>query len=67
MPKIIFTSQYMWDAPPAQLENYVKYIGTREGVEKIDESRRMPHGLDTTAVSSGRIYCAAKKPCSASI
>lgn len=39
MPKIIFTSQYMRDAPPAQLENYVKYIGTREGVEKIDESR----------------------------
>ena len=38
MPKIIFTSQYMRDAPPAQLENYVKYIGTRDGVEKIDES-----------------------------
>ena len=35
MPKIIFTSQYMRNAPPAQLENYVKYIGTREGVEKI--------------------------------
>ena len=39
MPKIIFTSQYMRDAPPAQLENYVKYIGTREGVEKIDDSK----------------------------
>lgn len=39
MPKIIFTSQYMRDVPPAQLENYVKYIGTREGVEKIDESK----------------------------
>lgn len=39
MPKIIFTSQYMRDAPPTQLENYVKYIGTREGVEKIDESK----------------------------
>ncbi len=39
MPKIIFTSQYMWDAPPAQLQNYVKYIGTRDGVEKIDESK----------------------------
>ena len=39
MPKIIFTSQYMRDAPPAQLENYVKYIGTREGVEKIDQSK----------------------------
>ena len=39
MPKIIFTSQYMRDAPTAQLENYVKYIGTRDGVEKIDESK----------------------------
>ncbi len=39
MPKIIFTSQYMRDAPPAQLENYVKYIGTRDGVDKIDESK----------------------------
>jgi len=40
VPKIIFTSRYLRDAPPAQLENYVRYIGTREGVEKIDESKR---------------------------
>lgn len=40
MPKIIFTSRYLRDAPPEQLENYVKYIGTRDGVEKIDESKR---------------------------
>ena len=39
MPKIIFTSRYMRDAPPTQLENYVRYIGTREGVEKVDESK----------------------------
>lgn len=39
MPKIIFTSQYMRDDPPAQLENYVKYIGTRDGVEKIDVNK----------------------------
>ena len=39
MPKIIFTSRYMRDAPSEQLQNYVKYIGTREGVEKIDESK----------------------------
>ena len=39
MPKIIFTSRYLRDAPPAQLENYVRYIGTREGVEKIDASK----------------------------
>ena len=36
MAKIIFTSRYLRDAPPAQLENYVRYVGTREGVEKID-------------------------------
>lgn len=41
MPKIIFTSRYVRDAPPAQLENYVRYISTREGVEKIDESKRL--------------------------
>ena len=40
MPKIIFTSRYMKDAPAAQLANYVKYIAIREGVEKIDESKR---------------------------
>ena len=40
MPKIIFTSRYMRDVPSAQLENYVRYIGTREGVEKIDESKQ---------------------------
>jgi len=39
MPKLIFTSHYMRDAHPAKLANYVKYIGTREGVEKIDESK----------------------------
>lgn len=35
-----FTSRYLKDAPPAQLENYVRYIRTREGVEKIDESKK---------------------------
>ena len=39
MPKLIFTSRYLRDAPPEQLENYVKYIGTRDGVEKIDKSK----------------------------
>ena len=39
MAKIIFTSHYLRDAPPVQLENYVRYISTREGVEKIDESK----------------------------
>lgn len=40
MPKIIFSSRYLRDASPEQLENYVRYIGTREGVEKMDESKR---------------------------
>ena len=39
MPKIIFTSRYMRDAPPEQLENYVRYVSTREGVEKVEGSR----------------------------
>lgn len=30
----------MRDAPATQLENYVRYIATREGAEKIDESKR---------------------------
>lgn len=39
MAKIIFTSSYMKDTPPAHLKNYVRYISTREGVDKIDESK----------------------------
>lgn len=39
MTKLIFTSRYLRDAPPAQMENYVRYIGTREGVEKMDTSK----------------------------
>lgn len=39
MAKIIFTSSYMKDTPPAHLENYVRYISTREGVDKIDISK----------------------------
>ena len=40
LPKLVFTSQYPRDASPAQLENHIRYIGTRKGVEKIDESKR---------------------------
>lgn len=39
MPKLIFRSNYMRDAPPEHLANYVKYIATREGVEKIFQSK----------------------------
>lgn len=38
MAKLIFTSRYLRDAPPERLKNYVRYIGTREGVEKTDGS-----------------------------
>lgn len=40
MPKIILTSRYLRDAPPAQMENYVRYVSTREGVEKVEGSRQ---------------------------
>ncbi len=40
LAKLIFTSRYLKDAPPAKLTNYVEYIATREGVEKIDTSKR---------------------------
>lgn len=39
MAKLIFTSRYLRDAPPAQMENYIRYIGTREGVERMDTSK----------------------------
>lgn len=52
MPKIIFTSRYLRDAPPAQLENYVRYVSTREGVEKVEGSRR---NLPSTAQQKGLI------------
>lgn len=40
MAKLIFTSRYIRDAPPEYLQNYVRYISTREGVEKVDESKK---------------------------
>ncbi|EGD45806.1 Sel1 domain protein repeat-containing protein [Ruminiclostridium papyrosolvens DSM 2782] len=41
MPKIILRCNYLRDAPPEHLANYVKYIGTREGVEKVADSRAL--------------------------
>ena len=40
MAKLIFTSRYIRDAPPEHLQNYVRYISSREGVEKADESKK---------------------------
>lgn len=43
MPKFILRCNYLRDAPPEHLSNYVKYIGTRKGVEKIDDTKaRLP-------------------------
>ncbi len=39
MPKLIFTSRYLRDAPPEQPENYVRYVSTHEGVEKVEGNR----------------------------
>jgi type IV secretion system protein VirD4 len=36
MPKIIVTSQYMRDVLSAQLENYVKYIGTIPKIQSME-------------------------------
>ena len=35
MPKLILRCNYLKNSPPAHLANYINYIGTREGVEKI--------------------------------
>ena len=35
MPKIIVTSRYMRNTPKRNAKNLVKYMGTREGVEKL--------------------------------
>lgn len=40
MAKRIFTSRCIRDAPPEHLQNYVRCISTREGVEKVDESKK---------------------------
>ncbi len=40
MAKLIFTSRYVRDTPPSHLQNYIQYISTREGVEKVDESKK---------------------------
>lgn len=40
MPRIIFKCRYLKNAPKEHLSNFVKYIATREGVEKISSSSR---------------------------
>ena len=38
MPKLILRCNYLKNAPPSHLANYMNYISTREGVEKIDST-----------------------------
>lgn len=38
MPKLILRCNYLKNAPPSHLVNFVTYIGTREGVEKADNT-----------------------------
>ena len=43
MAKIILTSRYLRNASKEKLWNYVRYIGTREGVERIPaENKKNP-------------------------
>ncbi len=39
MTKLIFTSRCIRYTSPEHLQNYVRYISTREGVEKVDEKQ----------------------------
>lgn len=38
MPKLILRCNYLKNTPPSYLANYMNYISTREGVEKIDNT-----------------------------
>lgn len=38
MPKPILRCNYLKNAPPSHLKNFVTYIGTREGVEKVEST-----------------------------
>ncbi|WP_148510794.1 MobP3 family relaxase [Hungatella hathewayi] len=38
MPRLILRCNYLKNAPPSHLANYMNYISTREGVEKIDNT-----------------------------
>lgn len=38
MPKLILRCNYLKNVPPSHLANYMNYISTREGVEKIDNT-----------------------------
>lgn len=38
MPKLILRCNYLKNAPPSHLANYINYVATRDGVEKVGSS-----------------------------
>ena len=38
MSKLILRCNYLKNSPPAHLANYINYIGTRDGVEKVSNT-----------------------------
>ena len=38
MPKLILRCNYLNNSTPAHLTNYINYIGTRDGVEKVSST-----------------------------
>lgn len=43
MPKLILRCNYLKNAPSSHLQNFVQYLGTREGVEKVaDTTAQLP-------------------------
>ena len=43
MPRIIFKCRYLKNAPKEHLSNFVKYVATREGVEKVTDGSQNFH------------------------
>ena len=48
MPKIIFTSRYIKNPASSNAGKLIKYIGTREGVEKL------PNGIDNSPATKNQ-------------
>lgn len=38
MPKLILRCNYLNNSTPTHLTNYINYIGTRDGVEKVSST-----------------------------
>ena len=57
MPKIIFTSRYIKNPASSNAGKLIKYMGTREGVEKL------PNGIDNSPATKTQndLICIALK------